>query len=212
MFGIGIFEILVILVVAVIFLGPDKLPQAILDITKFFRAVKKTINDAKETFDKEVRMEEFKKQALDYKNSVLKDIDDIKKGTDSLTKELDFSDFSLESGKKEEDSSKKGEEKTPQKSKESLALENLNFQSELLDADIEAFNNERAEHDNDNTQATASTKRLKSKDSNPKESLKSSYKLKDSTPRTRAIKKDSKITKKDSKQTQSRTTKKSKNT
>ena len=42
MFGVGIFEILVVLVVAVIFLGPDKLPQAIVDATKFFRAVKKT--------------------------------------------------------------------------------------------------------------------------------------------------------------------------
>lgn len=162
MFGIGIFEILVILIVAVIFLGPDKLPQAILDITKFFRAVKKTINDAKETFDKEVRMEEFKKQALDYKNSVLKDIDDMKKGADSLTKELDFSDFSLESNKDGQSSTQKEEQKTPQKSKESLALESLNFQSELLDADIEAFNNERTEQESKDTQAKSNSKKIKS--------------------------------------------------
>ncbi|MBR2112508.1 MAG: Sec-independent protein translocase subunit TatB, partial [Helicobacter sp.] len=67
MFGVGIFEILVVLVVAVIFLGPDKLPQAIVDVTKFFRAVKKTINDAKDTFDKEVQISELKKEALGYK-------------------------------------------------------------------------------------------------------------------------------------------------
>lgn len=41
MFGMGFFEILVVLIVAIIFLGPEKFPQAVVDIVKFFRAVKK---------------------------------------------------------------------------------------------------------------------------------------------------------------------------
>lgn len=41
MFGMGFFEILVVLVVAIIFLGPEKFPQAVVDVVKFFRAVKK---------------------------------------------------------------------------------------------------------------------------------------------------------------------------
>lgn len=69
MFGMGIFEILVVLIVAVIFLGPEKLPQAMVDIAKFFKAVKKTINDAKDTFDKELQIDEIKKEAFEYKNS-----------------------------------------------------------------------------------------------------------------------------------------------
>lgn len=67
MFGFNIFEILVILVVAIIFLGPDKLPQLIVDMVKFFKMIKKSINEAKESFDKELQITELKKEALEYK-------------------------------------------------------------------------------------------------------------------------------------------------
>ncbi|GHQ06778.1 Sec-independent protein translocase protein TatB [Helicobacter pylori] len=66
MFGMGFFEILVVLVVAIIFLGPEKFPQAVVDVVKFFRAVKKTLNDAKDTLDKEINIEEIKKETLEY--------------------------------------------------------------------------------------------------------------------------------------------------
>lgn len=70
MFGIGIFEVLVILIVAVIALGPNKLPQTILDVVKFFRAVKKTMAEAKETFDKEIQLSEIKQETLKYKDTL----------------------------------------------------------------------------------------------------------------------------------------------
>ncbi len=66
MFGMGFFEILVVLVVAIIFLGPEKFPQAVVDMVRFFRAVKKTLNDAKDTLDKEINIEEIKKETLEY--------------------------------------------------------------------------------------------------------------------------------------------------
>ncbi|BCZ18968.1 Sec-independent translocase TatB [Helicobacter sp. NHP19-012] len=66
MFGMGFFELVVVVVVAIIFLGPDKFPQAMLDLARFFRAVKKTLNDAKESLDKEIHIEELKKEALEY--------------------------------------------------------------------------------------------------------------------------------------------------
>ncbi|GAA7111487.1 Sec-independent protein translocase protein TatB [Helicobacter pylori] len=66
MFGMGFFEILVVLIVAIIFLGPEKFPQAVVDVVKFFRAVKKTLNDAKDTLDKEINIEEIKKETLEY--------------------------------------------------------------------------------------------------------------------------------------------------
>lgn len=96
MFGIGIFEVLVILIVAIIALGPNKLPQTIIDIVKFFRAVKKTMAEAKDTFDKEIQLSEIKQEALKYKqtlsNEVNKLTQDIKLDelreirTDSITK------------------------------------------------------------------------------------------------------------------------------
>lgn len=79
----GILEILVILVVAVIALGPNKLPQAIIDVVKFFRAVKKTMADAKETFDKELQLAELKQEVLKYKNA-------IDEGVKNVTKDIEL--------------------------------------------------------------------------------------------------------------------------
>lgn len=77
MFGVGIFEILVILVVAIIALGPNKLPQAIVDIVKFFRAVKKTMSEAKESFDKEIQLSEIKQETLKYKDTLQNELNKI---------------------------------------------------------------------------------------------------------------------------------------
>lgn len=83
MFGVGIFELLVILIVAVIALGPDKLPQTIVDIVKFFRAVRKTMAEAKESFDKEIQLQEIKQEALKYKDTLTNEVN-------KLTKDLEL--------------------------------------------------------------------------------------------------------------------------
>lgn len=84
MFGIGFFEILIILIVAVIFLGPERLPQAIVDFVKFFRAVKKTINEAKDTLDKELEISKLTNEVSDIKSQFETNID-------SITKDMDLS-------------------------------------------------------------------------------------------------------------------------
>ncbi|RDU61030.1 Sec-independent protein translocase protein TatB [Helicobacter marmotae] len=99
MFGVGIFEILIILIVAIIALGPDKLPQAIVDVVKFFRAVKKTMLEAKDSFDKELQLSEIKQEALKYKHTIESEVDKITKdikldelrqiSVDSISKPLD---------------------------------------------------------------------------------------------------------------------------
>ncbi|KNE13529.1 preprotein translocase [Helicobacter pylori] len=78
MFGMGFFEILVVLVVAIIFLGPEKFPQAVVDVVKFFRAVKKTLNDAKDTLDKEINTEEIKKETLEYQKLFENKVESLK--------------------------------------------------------------------------------------------------------------------------------------
>jgi len=67
MFGMGFMEILFIAIVAILFLGPDKLPGAMVDIAKFIKNMKNAIGDAKRTLDEEVNIEELKKEALGYK-------------------------------------------------------------------------------------------------------------------------------------------------
>lgn len=73
----GFFEIFMVLIVAIIFLGPDKLPQALIDLAKFFKAVKKTLDDAKTSIDKELNLEELKKEALEYKHTFNQSLEEL---------------------------------------------------------------------------------------------------------------------------------------
>lgn len=73
----GFFEIFMVLIVAIIFLGPDKLPQALVDLVKFFKTIKKTLDDAKTSLDKELNLEELKKEALEYKNSFTQSLEEL---------------------------------------------------------------------------------------------------------------------------------------
>ena len=67
MFGMGFTEILIIAVIAVLFLGPDKLPAAMVDIAKFFRNAKSAIGSVKDTLEEEMNVSDIKKEALAYK-------------------------------------------------------------------------------------------------------------------------------------------------
>lgn len=91
MFGMGFFEICMVLIVAVIFLGPEKLPKAMVDLAKFFKALKKTMDEAKSSLDEELKLQELKQEALEYKNTFAKGLDSIKKdsGLDEFHSILD---------------------------------------------------------------------------------------------------------------------------
>ncbi|STQ86695.1 twin-arginine translocase subunit TatB [Helicobacter muridarum] len=77
MLGFGIGEIILVLIVGIIILGPDKLPNAIVEVVKTIRVLKKTISDAKETLDREVNLAEIKKEALEYKEKLENDFNKI---------------------------------------------------------------------------------------------------------------------------------------
>ncbi len=90
MFGMGFFEILMIAVVAIIFLGPEKLPKALVDMAKFFKAVKKTMDDAKESLEREVNLSKIKEEALAYKNSLTQDVQTLSKNLELKELNLDL--------------------------------------------------------------------------------------------------------------------------
>lgn len=70
MFGMGLSEILLIAVVAVLFLGPDKLPSTMVQIAKLFRSVKGTVHSARATLEEEMRFADLKESALNYKKEL----------------------------------------------------------------------------------------------------------------------------------------------
>jgi len=70
MFGMGLSEIFFIIVIAILFLGPDKLPDAMVQIAKFFKSIKRTVNDAKSSFEEELKVSELKEEAFRYKKQL----------------------------------------------------------------------------------------------------------------------------------------------
>ncbi|EEO8625423.1 Sec-independent protein translocase subunit TatB [Campylobacter jejuni] len=79
-------EIIVILVVAILVLGPDKLPGAIVQIAKILKAVKRNIDDAKSSIEKEIRINDLKEEAKKYK-------DEFSSTNENIRKKLSFEEF-----------------------------------------------------------------------------------------------------------------------
>ena len=67
MFGMGFTEILMIAIVAILFLGPDKLPDAMVKVAKFVKGAKNALTEAKTAIDSEIKISELKEEALGYK-------------------------------------------------------------------------------------------------------------------------------------------------
>lgn len=100
MFGMSLPEIIVILVIAVLVLGPDKLPEALVKFAKFFKYFKTQVNNAKSNFEQEVRIAELKADANKLKSSItetgsqlrkkltFEELDELKKSTSEFTAEL----------------------------------------------------------------------------------------------------------------------------
>ena len=113
MFGISMPEITVILIIAIIVLGPEKLPKVLVELAKYFKVIKKTINDAKSSFDQELRIAELKEDAKKYKESItqasegvrkkltFEELDEIKGGIDSVKETLNAGLKDAESSLKE---------------------------------------------------------------------------------------------------------------
>ena len=113
MFGISMPEITVILIIAIIVLGPEKLPKVLVELAKYFKVIKKTINDAKSSFDQELRIAELKEDAKKYKASItpasegvrkkltFEELDEIKGGIDSVKETLNAGLKDAESSLKE---------------------------------------------------------------------------------------------------------------
>ena len=70
MFGMGFMEIFLILIVAIMALGPEKLPSAAVDMVKFFKKFKSGIDDAKSTLDSELNLSEMRNEADKFKASI----------------------------------------------------------------------------------------------------------------------------------------------
>ena len=105
MFGMGFMEIFLIAVVAIIALGPEKLPSAMVDIAKFFKKFKSSIDDAKSTLDNELNIAEMKEEAAKYKAQIedAKRTLNVKESLDLGLNDIINDDMSSKENKKSDD-------------------------------------------------------------------------------------------------------------
>ena len=61
MFGLGLGELLVVLVIALIFLGPEKIPKTARTLGRWVYELKHSLEDVKEAFEKDVKVEKKEK-------------------------------------------------------------------------------------------------------------------------------------------------------
>ena len=61
MFGIGFGELILLLVIALIVFGPEKLPEVAKTLGKFYRQVKDYTDSLRETVERELSIEDLKK-------------------------------------------------------------------------------------------------------------------------------------------------------
>ena len=90
MFGMGFTEILIIGVIAILFLGPDKLPETMVQIAKFFKSVKTTVASAKNSIEEELHIQEIKEEANSYKQQFVEATNEIERssGLEELRDEM----------------------------------------------------------------------------------------------------------------------------
>jgi len=103
MFGMGLSEIFFIIVIAILFLGPDKLPDAMVQIAKFFRSIKRTVNDAKSSLEEELKISELKEEAFKYKKQLDEATKQLERATTADLTTLDDLTETVEAVKKSEE-------------------------------------------------------------------------------------------------------------
>ncbi|MHC3995441.1 Sec-independent protein translocase protein TatB [Thiomicrolovo sp. ZZH C-3] len=91
MFGMGFSEILIIAIIAILFLGPDKLPQTMVDIARFFRSAKRTLASAKASIEEELHVDDIKREVNSYKDNLLEEKEKLSQANafTELTDEFD---------------------------------------------------------------------------------------------------------------------------
>lgn len=120
MFGMGFMEIFLIAIIAIIALGPDKLPTAMVEVAKFLKKFKSGVADAKSTLDNELNITEMKEEANKFKAQ----LSDTKMSMTSSSKvDLGLDDIMNDELKEEKPKIKKDKKKKAEKTEKVEKIE-----------------------------------------------------------------------------------------
>ncbi|KAA6226726.1 MULTISPECIES: Sec-independent protein translocase protein TatB [unclassified Campylobacter] len=79
-------EILVIIVIGILILGPEKLPETIIQLAKIWKALKRNVDEAKSSIEKEIRINELKEETRKFQ-------DEFSQANENIRKKLSFEEF-----------------------------------------------------------------------------------------------------------------------
>ncbi len=104
MFDIGFAELLLITVVGLLVLGPDKLPGAIRTASLWIGKFKRSLNQIKEEIEREVGVDDIRQQL--HNDSVLKELEETKSRMEALRSDLHGIDESIHEATEKQETSK----------------------------------------------------------------------------------------------------------
>ena len=133
MFGIGLPEMLIIAAVALVFIGPDKLPgvlrslgKGLVELKRATSDVRSTVQDEMHKIEEEINLKEVRESAEDLTKDITKDFDGVASKMDSLSiakmstgEQLESIAGVLDKTEKKGTESKEGKEESEQANSES---------------------------------------------------------------------------------------------
>lgn len=86
MFDIGFTELLLVAIIGLVVLGPERLPSAIRTCTLWFGRIRRSFNDIKKEIEKEVGADEIRRQL--HNETIMGDIEEGRKQLDELRNDM----------------------------------------------------------------------------------------------------------------------------
>jgi len=87
MFDIGFAELLIVAVVALVVLGPDKLPTAVRTVGLWMGRIKRTVSSIQTEISEELRVEELKRSTAISKNELERELNEMRQPFNDALKE-----------------------------------------------------------------------------------------------------------------------------
>ena len=162
MFDIGFAEILLISIVSLVVLGPDKLPGAIRTVSLWVGRLRRSFNNIKKDIEKEIGADDIRRQLRNEaimekfdstKSQFTKTIDSVKSQAETVKKDLDLDDtlsnLNVSNKKTTEPDTKASEITTPEAAADTSSEPASNTEAEIAPTQTEST---PADSDNDTAQ------------------------------------------------------------
>ncbi len=115
MFDVSFSELVIIAVVALIVIGPEKLPKVARTLGALTGRMQRYVAQVKEEVNREVRFQELQQLQQEIKETATKTQTNLQRKADTLTQDLNFQDLNVEDKELAREVTKATPQETPDK-------------------------------------------------------------------------------------------------